>query len=166
MNTLLVILGVSVAHAALAGEGFQISSPAFKDGGAIPARHSRAGGNVSPPLIFSGVPAAAKSLALVVDDPDAPGGVWVHWLVANLPADIRKLDAGESPAAAVIGANSWSAPRYDGPQPPKGRHHYVFSLYAVDARLDLKPGFTRVELDAVLKGHVLALAQGVGTFAR
>jgi Raf kinase inhibitor-like YbhB/YbcL family protein len=164
MKTAIILFFLLAGRFALAGGEFQIASPAFENGKAIPAEYSRRGGNHPPPLTISDAPSGTKSLALIVDDPDAPGGVWTHFLVANLPADTAKLI--RLPPGAVVGSNSWGAAGYDGPQPPAGLHHYVFRILALDAPLPLEQGFNRRELEAATKGHVLAGAQLVGTFAK
>jgi len=160
----IAILLLLAARLAFAAGEFQIVSPAFASGEAIPAKYSRWGGNAIPPLVLSNPPAGTKSLAIVVADPDAPRGVWIHWLVANLPPGTTNL-AGPA-EGAVVGSNSWNAAQYDGPQPPAGTHHYVFQALALDALLPLPPGFSEAQLAAALKNHVLARAQLVGTFTK
>jgi Raf kinase inhibitor-like YbhB/YbcL family protein len=164
MRTLVLLCCALPLLALRADEPFRVSSPAFAPHTAIPAEYSRRGGNQSPPLAFTAIPARTKSLALVMDDPDAPTGDWIHWLVANIPPNTAKLVAGKLPAGAVVGANSWSAARYDGPQPPAGTHRYMIRVYALDAPLALKSGFTQDQLADAMKGHVLAQSQLEGTF--
>lgn len=163
MRTILLCCALPLL-AARANDPFRVSSPAFKPHTAIPAEYSRRGDNQSPPLAFTAIPASAKSLALVMDDPDAPAGDWIHWIVANIPPDTVQLLAGKLPAGAVVGTNSWGAARYDGPQPPSGTHRYVIRVYALDALLALEPGFTQGQLADAMKGRVLAQAQLQGTF--
>jgi Raf kinase inhibitor-like YbhB/YbcL family protein len=145
-----------------------LTSSAFADGGTIPARHARQGGNVSPPLAWSGAPAGTLSFALIVDDPDAPSGDWVHWVVYNLPADTIGLSEGITtlPGGAAQGKNGWGAAQYDGPQPPRGTHRYVFKLYALDVVLDLDPGASKATLLQAMEGHVLARAQLIGNYTK
>jgi Raf kinase inhibitor-like YbhB/YbcL family protein len=147
------------------GDTFRASSPAFHSGAALPASCSRAGGNQSPPLVLSGMPSGTQSIALLMDDPDAPAGDWVHWIAVGVPPTTTHISAGRLPAGAVLGANSWGAVRYDGPQPPSGTHRYVIHLYALDAKPHLDPGFTKADFDAAIKGHVLAEATLEGTFS-
>jgi Raf kinase inhibitor-like YbhB/YbcL family protein len=142
----------------------ELTSSAFAEGGMIPARHARKGENVSPPLAWRGAPDATQSFALIVDDPDAPGGDWVHWIVYNLPAGTTGLPEGiksdeDLPGEAVQGKNGWGASKYDGPQPPSGTHRYVFKLYALDTVLALEPGASKADLLKVMEGHVLARAR-------
>ncbi len=153
-------------------EGLELSSPAFSPGERIPPVHSRQGGNVPPPLRWRGAPEGTRSLALICDDPDAPGGVWTHWLVWNLPASSAGLSEGpddrrpERPEGPRQGTTSWGRVGYDGPQPPSGTHRYFFRLYALDRVLDLPGGAGRREMEKALEGHVLAEAELMGRFSR
>ncbi|MFN3625561.1 MAG: YbhB/YbcL family Raf kinase inhibitor-like protein [Hyphomicrobium sp.] len=151
----------------------KISSPAFDDGGQIPAKYTCQGADVSPPLVFSGVPDDAKSLVLIVDDPDAPDPkapkmTYVHWVLYDLPPDTKGFDEGikSFPAGTKDGTNDWKRTGYGGPCPPIGRHRYFFKLYALDTKL---AGLDKPTKDAVLKamqGHVLAEAQLMGTYQK
>ena len=145
-----------------------LTSSAFAEGDLIPARHARRGENVSPPLTWSGAPDGTVSFVLIVDDPDAPGGDWVHWLVYNLPAATTSLPEGVTtlPGGAAQGKNGWGAAQYDGPQPPSGTHRYVFKLYALDKMLDLGSGATKAALLKAMEGHVLARGQLIGKYSK
>jgi Raf kinase inhibitor-like YbhB/YbcL family protein len=151
-----------------------VTSSAFAAGASIPLAYSCKSPSVeSPPLAWKGVPASAKTLVLVVKDPDAPRGTFIHWVVYNLPAGLSGLDAGvplsETLAnGAFQGANSLGRMGYLGPCPPPGSapHHYHFKLSALDTALDLKPGATAEEVESAAKGHVTATGDLVGTFAR
>lgn len=149
------------------GGKLQVRSSAFQNGGAIPARYAMKGGNVSPPLAWAAGPAGTRSYALVADDPDAPGGTFVHWLAWNLTG--TSLPEGASgahmPAGAVEGTTSWRRPGYGGPQPPSGTHRYFFRIYALDTEIDLGPSATRDQLDAAMQGHQLASGSAMGTYA-
>ncbi|NOZ93447.1 MAG: YbhB/YbcL family Raf kinase inhibitor-like protein [Acidobacteria bacterium] len=166
-------LSASVGGAA-AGHGgkeaavtsFRISSPAFGEGQPIPADYTADGSDVNPPLEIRGVPAGARSLALIMDDPDAPRGTWVHWVVWNIPADTAMIPADSVPVGAVQGRNSWGRTAYGGPAPPSGTHRYFFKLYALDTTLDLPPSTDKAGLLAAMKGHVLGEAQLMGTYSR
>lgn len=151
---------------------FALTTTAFSPGGEIPARYTCSGANLSPALAWTDVPAGARSLALIADDPDAPMGTWTHWLVWNLPARDGALPEGV-PSHEVLangarqGTTDFRRIGYGGPCPPPGRsHHYFFTLYALDASLNLMPGSTRSELEAAMKPHVLAKAEVMGTFRR
>jgi Raf kinase inhibitor-like YbhB/YbcL family protein len=149
----------------------QLTSSAFTAGGKIPRAHGCEGGDTSPALAWDGVPPGAQSLALTVTDPDAPDPaapktVWAHWVVYNLPPDLRALPQGGAlPAGAQVGKNDWGAPAYRGPCPPIGRHRYFFRVYALDRMLELKTP-TRLELEAALRGHVLAQGELMGTYQK
>ena len=151
-----------------------LTSPAFKQGGPMPSRLTCEGEDRSPPLAWTGIPAGTKSLALIVDDPDAPDPrapkrVWVHWVVYNLSPQLERLaenadDAG-LPAGAARGLNDAKRTDHHGPCPPVGRHRYFHKLYALDTTLDLdRPG--KAELEAAMKGHVLAQAELIGTYQK
>lgn len=151
---------------------FELTSSAFKEGERIPDRHTCEGDDLSPPLHWSVPPAATKSFALIADDPDAPGGTWVHWVIYNLSLDLRGLPEG-IPAkdhwldGALQGLTDFKRVGYGGPCPPPGKpHRYYFKLYALDAVLTLKPRATKSQLLEACKGHVLAEAQLMGRFGR
>ena len=152
--------------------GFRIESAAFKQGAFIPPRFSCSGENVSPPLRWTNPPAGARSFALIVEDPDAPGGVWTHWVVFNLPAQSRALDENapkqdKLPNGGLQGLSSFGSVGYGGPCPPPGNaHRYFFRLYALDNVLRLQPRARREDLLSALKGHTLGEAQLMGTFKR
>ncbi len=149
----------------------QIASTAFSEGGSIPAQYTCDGKDVSPPLSWSGVPAGAKSLALICDDPDAPAGVWVHWVIYNLPVPADGLPEGVPPrdkaeGGALQGKNDFRKTGYGGPCPPGGTHRYVFTLYALDSPVPLPAGATKRDLLAVMRGHILAEAKLTGKYSR
>lgn len=145
----------------------ELKSPAFRQGGPIPSRYTCDGENVSPPLEWNGVPPEARAMALVVDDPDAPAKVWVHWVLYNLPPDAGSLPEGSRGLEATgrEGRNDFGDLGYGGPCPPRGRHRYRFRLYALDEHLDLGEGCTQSDLVAAMEGHVLAQAELTGTYA-
>jgi Raf kinase inhibitor-like YbhB/YbcL family protein len=152
--------------------GFVLSTSAFADGGGIPRDHSCDGADVSPALSWSSPPDGTVSLALVVDDPDAPGRTWVHWVVYNISPDQRELPEGVEamatlPSGARQGTNDFGRIGYGGPCPPPGSaHRYFFRLYALDTTVELPPGAKRRALDAAMKGHVLASSELVGRYQR
>jgi Raf kinase inhibitor-like YbhB/YbcL family protein len=143
-----------------------LTSDAFVQGGSIPARHTCDGDDVSPPLSWREAPAGTATFALVVDDPDAPAGTWVHWVLFDVPASASGMPEGGRPTGAREGRNSWGRTGYGGPCPPSGTHRYFFKLYAVDRTLGLEPGLTAAELARALEGHVLAEAVLMGRYAR
>lgn len=154
----------------------ELLSDSFAHGAAIPVRHTCDGANTSPPLSWSGVPSGTRSLALIVDDPDAPDPeapkrIWVHWVLYNIPPAVTALAEGGAlspvPEGALEGLNDSDELGYDGPCPPIGRHRYFHTLYALDAVLaDLGPKARRRELDAAMKGHILETASVMGTYQR
>jgi Raf kinase inhibitor-like YbhB/YbcL family protein len=150
----------------------KLTSPAFAEGGTIPKEHTGDGADTSPPLHWSEVPPSTKSLALICDDPDAPRGTWVHWVLYNLPAGTRNLSAGVPkqgtlPSGARQGTTDFRQVGYGGPAPPPGKpHRYFFKLYAVDTLLNLTEGATKADLEAALKGHTLEMVQLMGTYGR
>ena len=152
---------------------FALTSSAFTEGTAIPAKYTCEGEDVSPPLAWSDAPAGTVSFALIVDDPDAPAGTWVHWVLYNLPATagelpenvakVETLDLG----GARQGRNDFQRPGYGGPCPPPGpAHRYFFKLYALDAALPPRPAARQKDVEAAMQGHTLGMAQLVGTYAR
>jgi Raf kinase inhibitor-like YbhB/YbcL family protein len=156
-------------------ERFTISSSSFRNDQPIPVKYSRDGGDISPALNWEGVKAGTKSFALICDDPDAPGGTWIHWVIygiagnsTGLPENIAKTETVTSLGGVKQGVNSYGSIGYGGPQPPRGHgvHHYHFQLYALDAEPNLAPRVTRQQLDAAMKGHIIAEADLVGTFER
>ena len=152
-----------------------LTSSSFKPQGSIPKRNTCDGENISPPLNWTGVPAETKSLALIVDDPDAPDPAhprrtWVHWVLYDLPPVdgglAEGVAAGALPAGTLQGKNDWQATGYGGPCPPIGRHRYFHKLYALDVLLpDLRQP-AKAALEAAMKGHILAQAELVGTYQR
>ena len=144
-----------------------VTSPAFEADGPIPRRHTCDGDDVSPPLSWGDPPEGTSSFALIVDDPDAPAGVFTHWVAWGIPADARGLDEGESPSGS--GKNDFGRQAWGGPCPPPGHgpHHYVFRLLALDtATLDVGWGAGKQELERAVEGHVLKEARLVGTYER
>ena len=149
-----------------------LTSAAFVEGAPIPIRHTCDGEDASPPLKWSGVPVNARTLALICDDPDAPLGTWVHWVLYNLPAHVAELAGGvpasESlPDGARQGLNDFKHIGYGGPCPPRGQpHRYFFKLYALDIELNLKPRATKPDVIQAMQNHVLAEGQLMGTYRR
>jgi Raf kinase inhibitor-like YbhB/YbcL family protein len=149
----------------------KVTSTAFQQNQAIPRGYTCDGSNVSPPLEWTGVPKSAKTLAIIADDPDAPAGTWVHWVLYNLPAD--KIGIVENtPTTETLsgggrqGMNDFKKTGYGGPCPPSGSHRYFFKLYALDTELPLKPGATKADLEKAMQGHVVAQGELMGTYRR
>lgn len=165
----------SIIQAARTGDSpmsIALSSTAFDEGDMIPKRYTGDGQNVSPPLEWSDPPPKAKGFALICEDPDAPSGTWVHWVLFDLPADTRKLKEGVPTEKTLAdgarqGTNDFRKIGYGGPAPPRGKpHRYYFTIYATDAVIDLPAGATKDELNAAIKGHVLAEGRLMGRYER
>jgi len=149
----------------------KITSTAFDEGSMIPRSYTCDGEDVSPPLAWTGVPEGTKSLALICDDPDAPVGTWVHWVLFNLPADINGLSANVPPDKVIEnggrhGMNDFRKFGYGGPCPPGGTHRYYFKLYALDAEINLDAGINKAQLVKAMEGHILAQGQLMGRYKR
>ena len=144
----------------------KITSPAFSMNGPIPSRYTCDGEDISPPLLIENVQPGTQSFALIVDDPDAPGGTWVHWVVWNLAPEARAIAENTVPRDALQGKNDFRRQSYGGPCPPSGTHRYFFKLYALDAKIMLGPGATKAALETAIKGHVLAKAELIGRYSR
>ena len=144
----------------------RVTSSAFQEGGTIPEKFSKNGQNVSPELRIEGAPAEAKSLVLIADDPDAPVGLFTHWLAWNIDPKTTDISEGSAPSGAVQGKNDFGEASYGGPQPPSGTHRYYFKVFALDRALDLKAGANRKDLDAAMKGHVIAEGQLMGRYSK
>jgi Raf kinase inhibitor-like YbhB/YbcL family protein len=147
-------------------DALKISSTAFENNGSIPGKYTCDGANVSPPLRIQNVPAGTKSLALIVDDPDAPGGMWVHWVVWNIDPGKGELEESEVPAGSVQGINDFETYNYGGPCPPSGTHRYFFKLYALDTTLSFSADSGKAGLERAMKGHIVAQGQIVGRYKR
>ena len=176
LAALLIYLGysslVNPASAAGGNVALSISSSDFQNGGEIPKKFTCDGADVSPELSWSDAPAGTQSLAIITDDPDAPGGTFTHWVIFNLPAETRNLSSNvskmdELPDGARQGRNGFRKIGYGGPCPPAGKpHRYFFNLYALDKKLDLKPGASKEELEKAIEGHALGHSEIMGTYGR
>jgi Raf kinase inhibitor-like YbhB/YbcL family protein len=149
----------------------ELKSSAFTAGEMIPQKYTCDGPDVSPPLSWSDVPAGAKSLALIADDPDAPMGTWVHWVAWNIPPNARGLEEGvpkrdSLPNGMKQGTTDFRSIGYGGPCPPSGTHRYFFKLYALDISLNLPPSTTKKDLEKALQGHLLQQVELMGKYAR
>lgn len=144
--------------------GLLLTSTAFADKTPLPARFTCEGEDINPPLEISGVGPATRSLALVVDDPDAPGKTWVHWLVFNIPPEDMIIEENSVPAGAVLGKNDFGHIHYGGPCPPSGRHRYFFKLYALDTILELDEGASKDDIETVMEGHIIDRSVLIGYY--
>ena len=159
------ILVAAIASFAAGGARMKITSSAFQEGGNIPSKFSCDGANTSPPLQISDVPSEAKSLVLIVDDPDAPTGLFTHWAVWNISPQTTTIGEGSTPKG-MQGTNDFGKSGYGGPCPPSGTHRYYFKVFALDRELDLPFGAKRGQLDAAMKGHVIAQGELMGRYSK
>ncbi len=144
----------------------KITSPAFSRQGMIPAKYTCDGEDINPPLAIEEVPDNAKSLVLIVDDPDAPMGVWTHWLIWNINPQTKEITENSVPEGAVLGINDFGKLEYGGPCPPGGTHRYFFKIYALDTVLDLPKGAKKDELEKIMTNHILDEGELVGKYSR
>ncbi len=153
-------------------QNISITTEAFKAGGTIPSEYTCDGRNISPSLSWTGIPAGAKSIVLIMDDPDAPRGTFVHWVLYNIPADVQKLSPGVSGNQTLAdgsrqGMTDFGRTGYGGPCPPPGKpHRYFFKIYALDTTLDLSSKATKADVERAMKGHVLAQGELMGKYGR
>lgn len=169
------LLGGPSPYCSLFGGGqamaMEVKSTAFQEGAMIPKAYTCDGKDMSPQLSWSGVPAGTKSIALIMDDPDAPRGTWVHWVLFNMPPETTSLSENVPRTAslsngALQGNNSWPKLGYGGPCPPGGTHRYYFKLYALDIVLPLKAGVAKAQLLKAMEGHILGEGQLMGKYSR
>jgi Raf kinase inhibitor-like YbhB/YbcL family protein len=174
MFSSLVLMDVNLLHAE-ENMTLTLKSSAFDNGGEIPSKYTCEGEDVSPPLVWTGVPETARSLVLIIDDPDAPDPkapkmIWVHWVLYNIPPDVSGLPEGIVPAklqpGMVEGLNDWKRIGYGGPCPPIGRHRYFHKLYALDTVLEGMNTPTKTKVEAAMKGHVIAQTELMGTYQK
>jgi len=156
---------VALASLAAGGAKMKITSSAFQEGGNIPSKFTCDGGDRSPPLQIAEIPSSAKSLALIVDDPDAPSGLFTHWIVWNISPQTNGIAEGSAPKG-VQGTSDFGKSGYGGPCPPSGTHRYYFKVFALDRELNLPSDSKRNQLDAAIKGHVVAQGELMGRYSR
>ena len=144
----------------------KITSPAFQNNGPIPRQYTCDGKDINPPLMIENCPQGTKSLALIVDDPDAPVGIWVHWVLWNIDPNVKEIKENAVPTGAVEGMNDFKTHQYGGPCPPSGTHRYFFKVYALDTMLSISPNAQKSELEKAMKEHILAQGQMIGLYKR
>ena len=143
----------------------KVTSSAFSEGQTIPAKYTCDGSDVIPPLDFDDIPPRAVTLALIMDDPDAPMGTWDHWVIWNMPPQQRHVAEGKVPQG-IVGRNSWKKNAWGGPCPPDREHRYFFKVYALDRQLDIPPNSTKKDLERAMEGHIIEEAQLMGRYDR
>jgi Raf kinase inhibitor-like YbhB/YbcL family protein len=170
MKSAIAVGAVAFGLATVVGAGgsgkMKITTTAFQEGGNIPSKFTCDGADTNPALRFEGVPAEAKGLALIVDDPDAPSGLFTHWLIWNIDPKTASIEENSAPPNAVHGKNDFGKSGYGGPCPPSGTHRYFFKVFALDRQLDLPAGSKRGQLDAQMRGHVIAQGELMGRYSR
>ena len=144
----------------------QITSPAFQNNGTIPRQYTCDGKDINPPLVIENVPKETKSIAVIVDDPDAPVGTWVHWVLWNIDPNTKEIAENAAPQGVVEGMNDFKKHAYGGPCPPSGTHRYFFKVYALDTMLDISLNSQKSDLEKAMKGHILAEGQIIGLYKR
>jgi hypothetical protein len=162
----LFFVSESMSQAEVKMKGLQLVSSAFKHNEYIPKKFTCDGEDINPPLLIDNIPSGAKSLALIVDDPDAPIGTWVHWVVWNIDPNTREIKENSVPKGTQQGMNDFRKHGYGGPCPPSGTHRYFFKLYALDNMLDLGANAKKSDLEKVMKGHILEKTEIIGLYKR
>ncbi len=162
-SALWAVILVMCAGAYAEGGEMKIKSPVFEDNGMIPSKYTCEGGDINPPLIMEDIPEGTQSLALIVDDPDAPMGTWVHWVVFNMDV-VDTIEEDSVPG--TLGSNDFGRKDYGGPCPPSGTHRYFFKLYALDGRLGLEEGAGKDDLERVMKDHIIEEARIIGLYKK
>ncbi len=162
--SVIIFVIAAVLNAAYGREPMNLESPEFKNNEYIPARYTGEGEDINPPLNIENIPPQTKSLALVVDDPDAPKGVWVHWVVFDIPAATSTIKENSVPGK--LGITDSGIGNYHGPYPPSGTHRYFFKLYALDTILNLKEGVSKAALERAMQGHILDNTELIGLYKR
>lgn len=145
---------------------FRLTSPAFNNGTLIPSKYTCDGENINPHLVIHGAPPQAKSLALVMEDPDAPAGLWIHWVMWNIPPETKEIREHTVPMGAEEGFNTGGETGYDGPCPPSGTHRYFFRLFALNIKLKLPSEADKQMLESAMEQHILATTELMGTYSR
>ena len=160
------VIGLAQAQSAPGPTSLKVTSSAFSDGGKIPKKYTCDSSNASPPLRIENLPKTAKSLALIVDDPDAPGRTWTHWLLWNIEPKTAEIREDSVPQNAVQGTSDFGSARYGGPCPPSGSHRYYFKAYALDITLSLPSSAKKAALERAMAGHIVAKGSLIGTYSR
>jgi Raf kinase inhibitor-like YbhB/YbcL family protein len=163
---MVVFFSASLDKEVRAMAALQITSPAFQNNGTIPRLYTCDGKDINPPLMIANCPQGTKSIALICDDPDAPMGIWVHWVLWNINPGVKEIKENTVPQGAVQGINDFKKHSYGGPCPPSGTHRYFFKVYALDTILNISPNSTKAELEKAMKGHILVEGQLVGLYKR
>jgi Raf kinase inhibitor-like YbhB/YbcL family protein len=163
---MVLLFSVSLCKEVSGMAALQITSPAFQNNGTIPRQYTCDGKDINPPLMIANVPQGTRSIALICDDPDAPVGIWVHWVIWNIDPGVKEIKENTVPTGAVEGLNDFGKHKYGGPCPPSGTHRYFFKVYALDTTFGISPNSTKAALEQAMKGHILGEGQLVGLYKR
>jgi Raf kinase inhibitor-like YbhB/YbcL family protein len=160
------LFSASLPKEVSAMDTLKITSPAFQNNGHITSKYTCDGEDIDPPLMIENCPQGAKSIAIIVDDPDAPVGIWVHWVIWNIAPNVKEIKENTVPQGAVEGMNDFGKHSYGGPCPPSGTHRYFFKVYALDTMFSISPNSNKADLEKAMKGHILAQGQIIGLYKR
>ena len=163
---IILLFSVSLSKEVSGMAALQITSPAFQNNGNIPRHYTCDGKDISPPLLIAGAPQGTKSLALICDDPDAPVGTWVHWVIWNIDPGVKEIKENIVPTGAIVGINDFRKHAYGGPCPPSGTHRYFFKVYALDTTFGISANASKADLEKAMKGHILAQGELIGMYKR
>jgi Raf kinase inhibitor-like YbhB/YbcL family protein len=163
---MVLLFSVSLSKEVSTMEAIRVTSPAFQSNGHIPRQYTCDGKDINPPLMIANCPQGTRSIALICDDPDAPVGIWVHWVIWNIDPGVKEIKENTVPQGAVEGMNDFRKHAYGGPCPPSGTHRYFFKVYALDSMLNISPNSTKADLEKAMKGHILGQGQLVGLYKR
>jgi Raf kinase inhibitor-like YbhB/YbcL family protein len=166
LMVIVLLFSVSLSKEVSGMAALQVTSPAFQNNGNIPRQYTCDGKDINPPLMIANCPQGTKSLALICDDPDAPGGGWVHWVIWNIDPSVKEIKEAIVPQGAIEGMNDFGRHRYGGPCPPSGTHRYFFKVYALDTMLNISTNASKADLEKAMKGHILAQGQLIGLYKR
>ncbi len=166
LMVMVLFFSVSLVKEANSMGALNITSTAFQNNGNIPRQYTCDGKDINPPLMIANCPQGTKSIALICDDPDAPVGIWVHWVIWNIDPGVKEIKENTVPQGAVQGINDFRKHSYGGPCPPSGTHRYFFKVYALDTMLTISPNASKADLEKAMKGHILGEGQLVGLYKR
>jgi Raf kinase inhibitor-like YbhB/YbcL family protein len=162
---MVLVFSASVSKEVSATAALQITSTAFQNNGHIPRQYTCDGEDINPPLVIENCPQGTKSIAVICDDPDAPG-TWVHWVIWNIDPSVKEIKGNTVPTGAVEGMNDFKKHQYRGPCPPSGTHRYFFKVYAMDTMLGISPNSQKADLEKAMQGHILAKGELIGLYKR
>jgi Raf kinase inhibitor-like YbhB/YbcL family protein len=166
LMVMVLLFSASASKEVNAMAAIHVTSPAFQNNGNIPRQYTCDGKDINPPLMIANCPQGTKSLSLICDDPDAPVGTWVHWVIWNIDPSTKEIKENIVPTGAIVGVNDFRKHSYGGPCPPSGTHRYFFKVYALDTMLGISPNASKADLEKAMKGHILAQGELIGLYKR